>query len=360
MAWRNELVDVITGELALTPVEPTDRAAIRHWYGLRCDVVRADLPDDPQPCWADQLGQFRAPWPGEDETVWLARTGGTVVGGCLLNLPTRDNLDNAAAHILVAPDHRRRGIGRALLGHLSAAASRHGRLRLVSEIAEPLDASSPGARFAAASGARLALAETRRRLVVGTVDATTLERLRAQAWQRAGGYSVVQWLNSTPQRWLDDFAYLTGRMLIDEPLDDLKWGPEAYDAERIREQDASHRARDHDLVTTGACDAAGRLVAFTQLVRCSEPGWYAEQWDTIVAPEHRGHRLGTLIKIDNLALARARHPDLRVVDTRNADSNPFMVEINEAIGFRPHDRWGEWQLELSRAAPAAVSVSAPP
>jgi hypothetical protein len=53
-----------------------------------------------------------------------------------------------------------------------------------------------------------------------------------------------------------------------------------------------------------------------------------------------------LIKIDNLAIARTHHPALRVIDTGNADSNPYMVGINEAIGFRPLDHCCGWQLEL--------------
>lgn len=247
-----------TGELALTTVEPSDDEAIRQWYELRCAVVRADLPEDPEPCWIDQLGQFRAPWPGEDETVWLARRDGTVVGGCVLTLPTRDNLDNALVDILVAPGHRRRGIGRTLLEHLSAAASRHGRVRLIAMAAEPFGASSPGAAFAAVGGAQRALVDTRRRLDLAAVAPAMVERLRADALARSDGYSVVQWLDSTPERWLDDLAYLTGRMLADAPLDDLRLEPEVYDAERIRERDASSRARGHHTVSTGACDPGGR------------------------------------------------------------------------------------------------------
>ncbi len=335
-----------TGELTIAPVDPVDEAAIRQWYELRCAVSRADLPDDPQPCWVDQLGRFRVPWPGEDETVWLAWYGDMVVGGCLLNLPTRDNLGNAAVDVLVAPGHRRRGIGRALLAQLVEAASRRGRVRLMAEVTEPSDAPSPGARFATASGAQRALVATRRRLDLDTVDPAMLDRLRTEALARARGYSVVQWLDSTPPRWRADLAYLIGRMLVDAPLDDLKLEPEIYDAERIRERDAGSRARGHHTVTTGACDRDGRLVAYTQIVVCSGADRYGDQWDTLVAPAHRGHRLGTLIKVDNLALARAHHPALRVVDTDNADSNPYMVGINEAIGFRPLDHRSEWQLEL--------------
>jgi hypothetical protein len=42
-----------------------------------------------------------------------------------------------------------------------------------------------------------------------------------------------------------------------------------------------------------------------------------------------------------------RHsPELKVIDTYNADSNPWMVSINEAMGYRPYDRLGEWEIDL--------------
>jgi hypothetical protein len=56
--------------------------------------------------------------------------------------------------------------------------------------------------------------------------------------------------------------------------------------------------------------------------------------------------LGTLVKVANLHHARARRPQLRVIDTCNADSNPYMVRINESMGFRPYRRMVGWQLDL--------------
>jgi len=114
----------------------------------------------------------------------------------------------------------------------------------------------------------------------------------------------------------------------------------------MRARDASCLARGLHMVTTAAVDGTGQLIAFTQIVGYARSHWYADQWDTIVAPEHRGHRLGTLIKVANLDYARVQRPELRVIDTGNADSNPYMVAINEAMGFRPYRRIGEWQLAL--------------
>lgn len=280
--------------------------------------------------------------------MWVARVAGSVVGGCRLDLPMLDNLHNAHGAILVAPERRRHGIGRVLLGHLRAEATRQGRVRLVFWVQQPLDpaAPDPAGQFASASGALPALIQTLRRLDLGSVDPAVLARLNEQAQPKSRGYSLVQWVGSTPRRWLDGIAYLEGRMSTDAPLDDLQWDPEVYDAARIQAHDARSLARGLHSVTTGAADSAGRLVAFTQIGGYATSRWFGDQWNTIVAPEDRGHRLGTLIKVANLDLARTQRPELRVIDTCNADSNPYMVGINEAMGFRPHRRVTDWQLDL--------------
>ncbi len=231
--------------------------------------------------------------------------------------------------------------------HLRAEATQQGRVRLMGSVDQPLDpaAADPGGQFAAASAAAPVLIETRRRLDVTAANPAVLARLGEQR-AKSQGYSMVQWVGQTPQRWLDDIAYLTGRMSTDAPLDDLQWEAEAYDAGRMRARDASCLACGLHMVTTAAVDSTGQLVAFTQIVGDSTSHWYADQWNTIVAPEHRGHRLGTLIKVANLAHARAQRAELRIIDTCNADTNAYMVAINEAIGFRPHRRTVEWQLDL--------------
>lgn len=334
--------------LSFAPVDPSDEDAIRQWYELCCAVTATDQPDDPPPCWVNELGRFRHPWPGDVQTTWLARVAGSVVGACALDLPMLDNVRNAHGDILVAPEHRRRGIGRALLAHLCAEAIREDRSRLVFWLSQPLDAavSDPAARFAAVSGAVPALVQTRRRLDIDTVDPAVPARLEAQARAGSGDYSLVQWVGATPPQWLDDVAYLTVRMSTDAPLDDLQWEQETYDAARIQARDACWLGRGQHNVTTAAMDGTGRLVAYTHIGADTTSRWFAWQGDTIVAPEHRGHRLGTLIKVANLALARRERPELRLIDTCNADSNPYMVAINEALGFRPYHRAVDWQLNL--------------
>jgi GNAT superfamily N-acetyltransferase len=332
--------------VAMDRVAPDDEATLRELFAFDSAVRALDRPADPPLCWVAYRVHLAVPWPGERTTVWVARSGGAVVGRATLSLPTLDNLSNGVADVVVAPGHRRAGFGRALLAHVGAEARRAGRSRLMAELREPLDGGSPARAFATAAGATPALAELRRRLPLPP-DEAALARLRAEALAAARGYDLVQWTGPTPAEWLDDIAELTGRMSTDAPLDDLHLDPEHYDARRIRERDAARVARGGRTVVTAAREVAtGRLVAFTDLVVRATVPHHGGQMDTIVAPAHRGHRLGLLVKIANLDLARREHPALQMIDTWNADSNPYMVSINEAMGFRPLDRWVEWELEL--------------
>ena len=58
------------------------------------------------------------------------------------------------------------------------------------------------------------------------------------------------------------------------------------------------------------------------------------QHDTAVARDHRGHRLGLLVKSAmNLWLAESE-PELKTIDTWNAESNDHMIAVNEELGYR--------------------------
>ena len=73
----------------------------------------------------------------------------------------------------------------------------------------------------------------------------------------------------------------------------------------------------------------------------------AYQWDTLVLADHRGHRLGQLVKAANLRALRAGLPQVRRVVTWNAESNAPMLRVNRALGFEPVGRMVEWQKSLA-------------
>ncbi len=134
---------------------------------------------------------------------------------------------------------------------------------------------------------------------------------------------------------------------MDAPLGDLEWQPEQVDAERIRATEAALEARGRRTYHCGALhEASGRLVAWTMLDRGETPTWHAWQQITLVDPAHRGRRLGLLVKIENLRHMLAAEPQLTAIDTFNAESNSYMIAINEAMGFEAVDGAVSWQEEL--------------
>jgi RimJ/RimL family protein N-acetyltransferase len=141
---------------------------------------------------------------------------------------------------------------------------------------------------------------------------------------------------------------LEGKMSTDVPLDDLAWEPEVYDAERMRRRNEMIVGRGMRQYTSVARhEATGELVGSTTLTRLATLPDHVDQWETIVLEEHRGHRLGLLLKIENLRFAQREETLLRFVDTVNADSNAPMLRVNLALGFEPVRAWAEWELTLS-------------
>jgi len=247
----------------------------------------------------------------------------------------------------VHPEHRRRGAGRALYEYAVRLVRDQGRKRLIGEsISTPPGAAQtgPGDAFAAAIGAHAALADVRRRLDVTALDQAGLDRLLDAARARADGYSLVRWTGRTPDGYADDVAYLDSRLTEDAPLGDLTWEPPKPDVTRLRGVEAALAARRNRSYHSGMRhDATGRLVAWTMLAFTATSAWHAFQQITLVEPRHRGHRLGTIVKIENLRYALVHEPGLRVIDTYNAAVNDHMISINEAMGFRVVGGLNSWQ-----------------
>ena len=99
-------------------------------------------------------------------------------------------------------------------------------------------------------------------------------------------------------------------------------------------------------ITAAQHTGTGELCAFNELAIGTNPSETTHQWDTLVLREHRGHRLGMLVKTAGLRSWHARHPASSRVVTYNAEENRPMLSINEAIGFTPVAYEGAWKKEL--------------
>jgi hypothetical protein len=77
----------------------------------------------------------------------------------------------------------------------------------------------------------------------------------------------------------------------------------------------------------------GVVAAYTDLAVPSGDPDVVFQWGTLVLPEHRGHRLGMAVKAANLRELGRLAPERRSVQTMNDEQNPWMVRINQDLGF---------------------------
>lgn len=319
---------------------------LRPWQDVTEAAYDADyalMPADP---FEDALPVLENDGVGDSKRVelWLLSDGPDAVAAAGLNLPERDNLDEAYVELHVHPSRRRRGHGRTALVAAMDRCRQLGRSRLRADVVARLDGTlTAGEQLARSLGFAPVLGDVRRVLELDRAD--PVDGLRAEAERHAVDYRLETFVDRAPAAVVGGLAALAGRMSIDPPQGESAHRPEEWDAARwrAREDDALARGR----LRVGAYAVrAGEVVAYTDIgVHRLRPE-PAYQWDTIVRADHRGHRLGLLLKIVNLELLRAESPRTRWISTWNAASNEHMIAINEALGFRPVDVWTAYERSL--------------
>ncbi len=188
-----------------------------------------------------------------------------------------------------------------------------------------------------------ALEQVYRVSVAHLADLPDLDARLAAAAAGASGYELVRWAGGTPAEHRPAMRSLHERMSTDAPIGNLAWEPEVWDEARLAEFERTIQAGGRSLLTVAARErATGELAGFSTLILPAS-GPTARQHDTLVTKPHRGHGLGMLMKLDNLARLREVRPELVRVVTWNAEENRPMLRVNEASGFAPVAYEAQWQ-----------------
>jgi GNAT superfamily N-acetyltransferase len=335
----------------IRPLNADDPAEIATAHRINNAVMAEDVPDFPTPSAREFEGRFRYPWFGQENYRWFAELDGQPVGLMMMSLPTLDNIHSAGVDLGVHPDHRRQGVGRALYETAVDFVRERGRTTLIGNYVRSVPEGQPRPTapeaFAAAVGAKSALPEIRRRLDLDTVDRSRWDALLDDARERSQGYAVVAWADAAPDELVDQVAALDSSILEEIPLGDLKLEAEKVDVARVRKGEDTVRRRGGRTYHLGAVhEATGALAAWTYILFQPDKTEHAWQEITLVHPEHRGRRLGMLVKLENVRRVIAAEPALRHIDTWNAAENTHMIAINEAMGYEIIDGWSNWQAEV--------------
>jgi mycothiol synthase len=305
-------------QYAVVPVRLFDPSAVPaelmqgvHDVMARCHAeANAEEPYRSQ---ADTAAYLRHPPEAEARFHWIAEAGGACAGFAELRV---HGSPTAHADILVHPDARLRGHGKALLDAVGAQARLRGATALIGR-----HATDAGARFAAAAGA----VDSQRWI-------RSLLRLPLAAeTQPVGGYTVRSWVGPAPDPLLASYA--EARNAINDAPDDEE--PTLWDVALVRDLEAALARRNRDIRVTVVLDERGEVVAFTELRTSRSAGAVATTEDTAVVASHRRKGLGRWVKLESLGRLQRDRPDVSLVATTNAESNHAMLELNRTVGFSP-------------------------
>lgn len=336
MALRVELVD------------PADDAAFDDWFAAFSASNRALWPD--RPGWQPPELRARAlsPSPIRLDLLAARRAGSPVLGAAGMELAQQDNPHLTTVSIDVHPEARRQGVGTALLAEIERRALAEGRAVVAGWHEERARAPtpSPGTRFARAHGYAEVAVQLQRDLAVPP-DRARLDTLVAGARPRGADYEVFTFSGRWPEAHAADRALMGARMSTDAPSGDLDLHEEVWDVERVRQVEQLVGSMDRTLLVAAARHrSSGRVVAFTEITIPRGAPQRAFQWDTLVLAEHRGHRLGTLVKLANLEQLALASTLTTVVATWNARDNAPMIAVNDALGCQVVALARTWQKRL--------------
>lgn len=333
------------------PIEELDPATAREadlvaTWALEAALKREALPDEPvEPVEQTLLGYRHQP--SYSHRRWfLARHGDRVVGkgACgWSDLP--ENRSHARVDVLVHPGTRGLGLGAALFEAALEAAVDAG--------CSLLDLSArvggPGEPFLRALGAELRLVERRSVCRFEDLDRGLLEGWVRRAQERAAAYSLVWWDGPCPHELVEAYVELK-HVMNTAPTGDLDRDDDRYTPDRWRELEAAWADQGYELWAVCARhESSGELAGFTELIFPRHWPEMAYQEDTGVWPKHRNRGLGRWLKAAMALRVLDDRPAVRRIETWNAGSNEAMLGINVAMGFRPLENWGEWQVPTERA-----------
>jgi len=341
-------------------IHARDAADFVAMVDVRNRVYREISGHDDHTITADELIPLYRRDAYERRFLWLVVRDGAPVGRVGVDVPLEEGSKTAFWLIELLSEAQGHGLGTAGYALVEQTAREHGRTVLQSWAEHP---AGPGpvivpptgfgsipkdraARFYAANGYALEQVER-----VSALDlqapTDTLENLLAEARAASTDYRVVQWSLPTPGEFVDGYAWMKSRMSTDAPAAALEYDEETWDAARLVTHDAMYTdAGRHMLVTAAQHVETGALCAFNELVIGTDRTAASHQEDTLVLKEHRGHRLGMLVKCAGLLAWRDFAPESPRIITYNAEENRPMLNINEAIGFVPIAYEGAWKKVL--------------
>jgi GNAT superfamily N-acetyltransferase len=329
-------------------VEPNDIAQVTEVARIQEAARHIDDPDA-YPVIPEMLAaDLRYGWDLEpaEHYLYTPADAAEPVGVLAVDLPTRDNLHLIWAQIWVHPDHRRRGHGSVIMNEVLRIAQEARRETIWVGTAED----DQGAQqFVDKFGFKYASHDARRRQVLAEVDKNKIQQLWAEAQVAATDYRLERLQPPTSDDILSELVEVTAA-INDAPMGDLTYEDEKFDLQRLQDFETALIGRgDRGYRFIARHRATGEVGGHTMVLTNQLRPYVGLQADTAVARQHRGHRLGLLLKIEMIRWLADVEPQLKIIETWNNVDNKFMIDVNEALGYRLSRIFNTYELRLDSA-----------
>lgn len=328
--------------MQIIEVDVRDEASRREFFAIEQEVIRHDLDDG----WERSYESFEqwataGPNPYRRVLHLAALVDGRWAGTAEVGLPLRDNTHTADVELAVRPEFRRGGVGSALFARVEQICAEQRRTTLFAELTLPRGhelGASPAGLFAAGLGFGCVHREDH---LVLDLPADT-DHLAGAARQAREDYDIVLWGQRCPDEHVASYCAMRTQMSTDVPTGDLAIEPVVFDETRLRTQEERTAAGWIAIVAAARRRADGVMGGYSVLL-LPRGGDLAMQDDTLVMPEHRGHRLGTALKLATLDVVRAEHPERRALHTWTDPDNHAMQRTNIDFGYTARNLLHEMQ-----------------
>jgi len=252
------------------------------------------------------------------------------------------NDDTMYIEIEVHPDRRRLGVGSALLEQTLDIAAEEGASKIVTFDVHS-DATSS---FWNHHGAALGYTERMSKLRIEDIDHELLDTwIDAAQPARDDGYELRSWRVRCPD---DDLEVFVGAIngMRDAPLEDLDLQPELHTAASVREHEERWRSVGSETRLMMIVAPDGSPASMTEMIVHSTRPEEVWQEATTTLEHQRRKGLGRWIKAAMLKDLLADQGDADFILTGNADSNASMLNLNVALGYKPHAAYACFQASV--------------
>ena len=322
---------------------------------FRQELAIEQRPEDP-PTPLGVIEQWlRSRPPGQWRAIFIARDGAGELAGYGVGARNLKDIDNPHIYwseIAVKPEHRRRGLARALFARVLDSLEGED----LTVISETTDRVPSGEAFAKAIGAKAGLP-----MKLNQLDLRAVEQRRIAEWSRGApkGYRLVSIDEAVPEELVKTYIEAS-EGINDMPRGEMAFNDSKLTEPQIRQRESFYKQAGMTWWLVLAIDErTGEGVGFTEVSFNPLDPHVIQQEGTAVVAAHRGHGIGLWLKAVMLERILAERADSRFIRTGNANVNAQMLAINTKLGFTYAWQTTLWQLPVAEARKALAGAEAP-